>query len=118
MNIPFVLRLLIAWVAVEIICWLIKMIYRKDRPAPQARVSFFENIDANSFPSIHTARASVIACSLFFFYQDVLFFMIGAILILGVGYSRIFLKKHYFIDVVAGALIGILIATIISFVIL
>jgi undecaprenyl-diphosphatase len=114
-NRPLALQLLVAIIAVEIICWSIKIVYRKDRPVGQHRTTFIKNIDANSFPSIHVARVSVSAWLLFFFYHNALFFLIGAFLVVGVGYSRIFLKKHYLIDVLAGALIGALVSIIIFF---
>lgn len=115
MDRPFAFKFLTILIIVEVICWLIKIVYKKDRPTPQSRTSFIESIDANSFPSIHAARISAIAIALFFFYGGLLFFSIGICLMLGVAYSRIFLKKHDVLDVAAGVFIGALVSSFLFF---
>ncbi len=97
-------RFVVIIASVEIICWGIKVFYKKDRPIPYPRTNLYSYIDANSFPSIHTARAAAVGIWLFG--------PLGLALAAVIGYSRIFLKKHYTIDVVAGAMIGALISTL------
>ena len=69
--------------------------------------SLIEKIDSSSFPSMHAARATVLSLFAYFNLQFNLFIFI-LILSLIILYSRIYLKKHYFRDILAGILIGIL----------
>lgn len=109
-NVSFALPLFFALLGVEIICIIIKLTYRKDRPVIQTREGFYNKIDANSFPSIHSARIALIATTFIMHFQNLPLTIICAILMLGTGYSRMYLKKHFFIDVVVGFSIGILLA--------
>lgn len=104
------IKLIILLAAVEIFCWAIKILYKKDRPAAQSRENLIARIDANSFPSIHAARISALAIYLNSIYQSGYFMAVGLLMILLVGYSRIFLKKHDTKDVLGGFLIGVLMA--------
>jgi len=84
----------------------IRMVYFKDRPAKQKYHNFLERLDASSFPSWHMARAIFLAL-LFGVEQPWLiqgFFLLVA---LGVGYSRIYLRKHDYWDVLAGLILGV-----------
>lgn len=105
-------RILGVLITVEIACWTIKLFYKKDRPLAQPRENFIQSLDANSFPSIHSARISVLVLTMNLLYPDAFFFLLGILLIGGVGYSRIYLKKHYISDVIGGFLIGVVIAVI------
>jgi len=109
---PFVLTLFLALLFVELFCVVIKSVYRKERPISQDRDDFFNKIDANSFPSVHSARISVLVTMISLYYKDVSILIIGIILALCVGYSRIYLKRHYRKDVLAGFLIGVIVAII------
>ena len=63
---------------------------------------------SRSFPSGHTATAFVIAVFLSLIFQKKrlsILFLATAVL---VGYSRIYLLQHFYIDVMVGALIGTL----------
>jgi membrane-associated phospholipid phosphatase len=67
-----------------------------------------ENWEYNSFPSGHTTCAFALYCSLALitenrFYKVFLFFVA-----LTVGYSRIYLSQHFFEDVYAGSMIGVI----------
>ena len=96
----------------EIVCGAIKYIYPKQRPVPMQRKTFFQVYMAGSFPSAHTARIAALSAAITMIYPNKIFIVIGALLTIGVGYSRIYLKKHYLIDVVAGLLIGAAIAAL------
>ena len=102
--------LIIAIILIEIVCGAIKYIYPKQRPVPMERKTFFQVYMAGSFPSAHTARIAALAAAIAMIYPNKIFILIGALLAIGVGYSRIYLKKHYLIDVAAGLLIGAVIA--------
>ena len=103
---------LLALLFVELLCIFIKVMYRKERPVLQARDTLYNKIDANSFPSVHSARISLLAAVICWYYKNPFIFAIGIALVLGVGYSRIYLKRHYAGDVLFGFLIGITAAVI------
>lgn len=111
-NIYFALKLFLALMFIELFCIAVKIIYRKERPVPQSRENFYNKIDANSFPSVHSARIALLVTMVSLSYKDAFFSVIGIAVALFVGYSRIRLKRHYFIDVLFGFLIGIATAII------
>lgn len=93
----------------EIICSAIKYFWHKPRPNGQEFKNGLEKIDAGSFPSIHSSRIALVYLSLaYIHYMAANFLLIPVflIVIVVVGYSRIFLKKHFFIDVIAGYSFG------------
>lgn len=95
----------------ECLCSGIKYIWHKPRPNQQSFSNAFEKIDAGSFPSIHSSRIILVYGYLSYIHLAVLenpyVGYLLALFILLVGYSRIFLKKHFLTDVIAGYLIGI-----------
>lgn len=111
-EVSFALNLFLAFLFIELLCIVIKLIYRKERPVPQPKKEFFDKIDANSFPSVHSARISLLVTMVSLHYKDMLLFIIGIVIMLGVGYSRVYLKRHDYRDVLYGFLIGIVTAII------
>jgi|VirMetMinimDraft_7_1064189.scaffolds.fasta_scaffold92871_2 membrane-associated phospholipid phosphatase len=102
----------------EIVCSAIKYFWHKPRPNGQQFKNGFEKIDAGSFPSIHSSRIAFVYLSLSYIqYMSGNLFIVPVflIVILVVGYSRIFLKKHFLTDVVAGYFFGALLFFIITF---
>jgi membrane-associated phospholipid phosphatase len=85
---------------------LIRAIYFKNRPRKESHHTIVEKIDASSFPSLHTAKAFFLAITFAQFgafpVQIFLFLIAGL-----TGYSRIYLQKHDWVDVIAGAILGI-----------
>lgn len=118
MGDPFAFKILGILLLVEVVCIVIKFFYNKERPIAQKRDNLIDRIDSNSFPSIHTARISALAFSINFLnrFGSKLFIVLGIFLIIAVGYSRIYLKKHYIKDVVFGFLIGSVIALAILYI--
>ncbi|MGB1205138.1 MAG: phosphatase PAP2 family protein [Chitinophagales bacterium] len=92
----------------EIICSGIKYFFPKKRPNQQTYDSAAEKIDAGSFPSIHASRLSFVGLSLIALTSYFPHKILLLVLILVVGYSRIYLLKHYPIDVLAGYVFGAL----------
>ncbi len=86
---------------------LIRIFYFKDRPRKETHSNFIERIDASSFPSLHSARIVFLAMlfSVHFAnqYVTILCTAVAAL----VSYSRIYLKKHDWIDVLGGAVVGV-----------
>src|SRR3989339_1526129 len=116
-NVSLAMPLLGALIFVELFCVIIKIIYRKERPVEQARDNIYNKIDANSFPSIHSARISLIAVMFSLFYKDAPTIIACVLVVLCVGYSRIYLKRHHPTDVLAGFLIGAATALIVFYII-
>lgn len=107
----FMLRLIVGFLVNELVCSSIKYFWHKPRPNGQVFDNGFEKIDAGSFPSIHASRMAFVYLSLsFVHYTCGYYFMLPIFLtlILVVGYSRTFLKKHFWTDVFAGFGFGIL----------
>ncbi len=110
-------QLFVALVLVMLIASVIRFFFPKDRPLKQsASSSVISKIDASSFPSIHGAR---IACLAFIFGMMCInggFFAValGIILVaILVCASRIVLGKHYVSDVVAGCVLGLVVALLV-----
>ena len=67
-------------------------------------------IDASSFPSVHSMRAIFMAIIISKFFANpimIIFLLLWALI---VSYSRVYIKKHYWIDIIVGLIIGILLA--------
>jgi len=94
----------------EFICSGIKFLWHKPRPNQQGFENAFEKIDAGSFPSIHASRISFVYLSigyLHYVHAHTMMLAVSLLVIVLVGYSRIFLRKHFLLDVSAGYLFGI-----------
>ena len=111
-NSKFAIKLIFILTFTEIICAVIKYLYPKDRPVPMPNKTFIQKYFAGSFPSVHTARITAFSIGIISFYANKIFILILSLAIIAVGYSRIYLKKHYFTDVAAGFLIGAVISTL------
>jgi membrane-associated phospholipid phosphatase len=111
------LRLLLSFVGLMVICYSIKLIYRKPRPDALERPagkSWFSWLDAASFPSVHSARAAAlsvcIGIGLATINLTIPAILLGVFFVACVGLSRIKLRRHFFTDVIGGALTGAVIA--------
>ncbi len=84
---------------------IIKSIFEIPRPDV---IEHLVHADDWSFPSGHSQGAMVLWGWLAYELKDKRAYVIAAILIAGVGFSRIYLGVHYPIDVLGGFLIGLL----------
>ena len=107
------IKLIIIVVVLEIFCGLIKISYTKPRPILMKNKTLVERYYAGSFPSIHSARAAATLFTLFSLKPSLFSGFITIFLVSSVGYSRIYFKKHYLTDVVAGIIIGIVLCYLI-----
>lgn len=108
MNSPLLLPLIAGSVLTAGGVILIRMFYFKNRPKKETHTHLLERIDASAFPSLHTARIVFLAylfSSHFAKPPLMILFTITAAL---VSYSRIYLRKHDWIDVIGGVVLGIL----------
>ena len=98
--------LLIALFVNELAGSLIKLFFHKPRPDGQKYSNALEKIDAGSFPSLHSSRIAVVYLTLAYLASNIGFRLLFLAVIFVVGYSRIFLKKHYLADVMGGYFFG------------
>ncbi len=100
---------------------IIKYCYYKPRPEPQKYTNLWQKIDASSFPSIHTANSLILA---FFglmasgglviqnapirqqLIVQVFLPLFWILFYVTISYSRIVLKKHFWIDLIGGTIFG------------
>jgi membrane-associated phospholipid phosphatase len=91
---------------------LIRVFYFKPRPHTQTFSNLIEKIDASSFPSLHTARIWFVA----FIFMKMWGFSVGtvvSILAILVTYSRVYLKKHDWVDVSFGFILAVVLYLVI-----
>jgi len=86
----------------------LKLFLFKSRPKKIMHKNIIEKIEASSFPSVHTLRIFFVSTVLINFFNNAILTIILSFLSLAVAYSRIYLKRHYFIDIIGGAFLGIL----------
>ncbi len=99
-------KTVVGLVLILLICIIIRLLYYKDRPRKQPHHNLIERIDASSFPSMHTARAFFLPIIFWHITPQVSFKIVLILLTITVTYSRIYLQKHDWIDVSAGAILG------------
>lgn len=115
-NSSLTIKALIGFTLIEIISAIIKIKYHKHRPIPSNNTTLLEKYESGSFPSIHSARITGLAILTYQLIPDNLIINIySLILVILVSISRVYTKRHYLIDVIAGILIGSIIFTLIMF---
>ncbi|GEM_PF-392247 len=102
-------QLLFGFVLILGIISLIRIIYFRSRPNHRIYQNLLEKIDAGSFPSVHAARCIFLALALGNYFQN--FYLTSFLILtaLAIMYSRIILKKHDWIDLTAGTVLGIIV---------
>lgn len=88
----------------------IKYLYYKPRPIPRDTSTTRKRINAWSMPSIHTSNAFIISAAILsivvnqeiYEYQAILLAIFSFLLYISISLSRIALRQHYPIDVLAG----------------
>ena len=106
------INLIFILISNEIVCGAIKFMHPQERPVPMPKKTLFQKYLAGSFPSVHTARITAFSAAIALFYANGVFILIASLAVICVGYSRIYLKKHYIIDVLAGFAIGLIISAL------
>lgn len=95
-----------AIVVVGLVTQMLKRIIRRQRPSKEVQSKYVSKLDLWSFPSGHAGR---MACSALMFM--LLFPKIGWIIPIWailVGYGRIVIRAHYFLDILGGTILGII----------
>ncbi len=97
---------------------IIKLLFDRARPGIQLLQDF-----ENSFPSGHSVFAIILFSLIIYFYKDKtknvfkknLFIFVNILLILIVGFSRIYTNLHWFSDVFAGFALGLFVFNVVLF---
>jgi membrane-associated phospholipid phosphatase len=98
--------LLLALLVNEVVGSLIKLFFHKKRPNGQTYSGLLEKIDAGSFPSLHASRITLVYLTLFTNAENTILKCVFITVILLVILSRVKLKKHFWIDVLGGLVLG------------
>ncbi len=109
-----------AWAVTSIVAQIIKYIF--DAPRPKllykdqlARIHFVKGVDIlslHSFPSGHTVTAFSLAVLFTYWSRNKAWGPVFLLIAILVGYSRMYLSEHFFEDVTAGSIIGVILTVI------
>jgi len=105
---PLLIPLIAGSILTAGIVVLARIFYFKERPKKEKYGNFLERIDASSFPSLHTARIVFLAIIFSVHFANQYLTILCAVVAVLVAYSRIYLRKHDWIDVICGAAVGML----------
>lgn len=107
-------------ITMVVLTTMLKHLFAQPRPLTVlTEMNLLENISivpgyamncCNSFPSGHTATAFALFCTCALFLRSRILKFTAFALALSVGYSRIYLMQHFFEDVYAGSVLGVIIA--------
>ena len=110
------LQLIIAFVISFALTLGIRLFYHKERPKKQRYKNLMERLDAASFPSLHSMRATIMLSLFVLHYRSIIIAAIFAFLALIICVSRYYLKKHHVSDILVGALLGVFIGCAVYFI--
>lgn len=110
-------QLFLALVFSFIVLLPIKFLFYKERPVKRSHKNWLQKFDAASFPSAHSNRAAILFVILSAFFGKISLSIFLLLLSLLIAYSRIAIKRHFWLDAFAGYLIGIAEAIVILFLI-
>ena len=105
-----IFMLIIAEIAGLFIVIMLRYLTRRGRPADDYKAAFYAPWNKYSFPSHHSFRVFMLAGIIGINYTHLMpgLFLLAA----GIGFSRIYLSKHYLSDVLAGGLLGIILTAV------
>ena len=96
-----------------VIAYLVTMAIRftfwEERPDHQKYKNLWEKFDSGGFPSLHAARAAMLALVVMFYFNNVIVTIALAAGVATTAYARVWLKRHHPRDVIAGIIIGAII---------
>ena len=113
---PLLIPLIAGSILTAGIIVVIRIFYFKNRPEKETYNNFIERIDASSFPSLHSARIVFLAILFSVHFANQYLAILCTVVAALVSYSRIYLKKHDWIDVAGGVVVGIATYFIISYI--
>lgn len=102
-------RLLWAMVTTAVIVFIVKGIFKRQRPSGHGR-DF--GADKYAFPSGHAARVTAIAVTLSF--ANLALTPVWLVWVTAVALARVILSRHYLTDVTGGVIVGLLIGLLLQ----
>jgi len=106
--------LLAGFIASLLLTASIRAVYFRQRPDKTKFRTWWEKIDASSFPSLHAMRAFFLA-ALFSVEVPVVWFGVVLFGIASVvAYLRVKQKRHHVSDVIAGSVLGVILAAVLQ----
>jgi membrane-associated phospholipid phosphatase len=103
------IRIFIGLIIIYAVGIIIRLTYNKERPKQKPRNSLLQKIDANSFPSMHGARSTFIVLLLLQYFQyEIKISIFLFIIYITILYARIHKKRHDYIDLIGGIILGII----------
>lgn len=85
---------------------LVKEVFATPRPSPEQGVRVLVHEESFSFPSGHAQGAATLWGALAWSFGSTLFWVVAIVLILLIGFSRLYLGAHFLGDVLGGYAIG------------
>src|SRR3989338_2086739 len=104
---PLLLPLIAGSIITAGIVVLIRIFYFKNRPKKETYANIWQRIDASSFPSLHTARIVFLAMIFSVHFANQYLTILCTFVAPLVSYSQIYLKKHDWVDVIGGVVVGV-----------
>ncbi len=104
----YIVPLAITFIITAGLSVILKLIISRERPID---TEFFTDLLRYSFPSTHTAITACTLPILTKVYPRLNFFWITFFIL--IAFSRLYLLSHYMTDIIAGALLGYLVTTIV-----
>ncbi len=86
----------------------LKYFFFKERPKKMNYYNFITKIRASAFPSLHSANTFLLFL-LSIYYLDHVYSIFFLIFWFSIAYSRIVLKKHFYIDIFSGMILSIVV---------
>jgi undecaprenyl-diphosphatase len=105
---PLLTVVIEAELATLVIILFLRYLTRRQRPRPDRGGRLLDPWNHYSFPSHHCARMVMLSVVFGAHYRGSLAGMLPAAML--IGFSRLYLEKHYLSDVLAGAAVGGLVA--------
>ena len=106
-DVDILLYYVIGQVMLVTIVAVTRLIYFKDRPEKMQYKGVIERIEASSFPSLHAARGMFCALTVGSIIGGPWAYLWFGFFGLGIGISRILLRRHDWIDIFFGWLLAI-----------
>ena len=102
------IQLLAAIILAYVIVMAIRFTFWTKRPDYKTKPkNIWEKFDEGSFPSMHVIRAVMLAVILSLFFSSLIITLITIATVLLVGWSRMYLNRHYLRDILISVPIGL-----------
>lgn len=110
----FAYQLLFGIIIIMVVAVLFRTFYYKARPKELPNDTFLQRLEASSFPSIHAARAWFLAFIFTTIFSSKLIWFLLFTAAFSISYSRYYMKRHDFCDLLAGFVLGLITFAIVN----